>query len=83
MVPADEGLGAHQHGNLGLDVEFRLEVHLELLFLDSGCEVVDQALRLQLFFMQQGIVYADSGGEAAANRVGCHLGTVETSFDLK
>ena len=83
MVPADEGLGAHQHGNLGLDVEFRLEVHLELLFLDSGCEVVDQALRIQLFFMQQGIVYADSIGEAAANRVSCHLGAVEASLDLE
>ena len=83
MVPADEGLGAHQHGNLGLDVEFRLEVHLELLFLDGSREVVDQPLRVQLFFMQQGIVYADAIGEAAANRVGCHLSAVEASFDFQ
>ena len=81
MDPADQRLGARQNRRVRTHVEFRLVVHLELLFFDRGREILDELLRIELAVMQIVVVDTDGFAYGVLDGIRRHLRVVETTLD--
>ena len=77
VVPAHQSLRAHKGGSFRLDVEFGLEVDLELLGIQSVAQVVYQALLIDFSLADRLVVDDQMLFVMTSGNVACRVGPVE------
>ena len=83
MLPAYQPLRASQKGLFASDIELRLKVYLELLFVDGPREILDQLFGIQFSLAQRVVIDPDVAREAVAHGIRGNLGAVETPLELQ
>ena len=82
MNPSHQCFGAGKHGNLGGNVELRLEKYAELLVLNRAPEILEQPLGVDFFFVQRFVEKCEVAQVVVAHRIRRHFGAVESALHL-